>query len=134
MVFHETQKLQRIIVGAFFILSSLICHSQARIKFEQKTQNFGKTKPGHVLEFDYVFSNNGDKPLIVKNIEVSCSCTKFVFPKRPIATKEKDTIHVTFDTNHKIGYQDRILLVYSNAENSPTKIRFKGMVDNKSEK
>ena len=134
MVFHETQKLQRIIVGAFFILSSLICNSQARIKFEQKTQNFGKTKPGHVLEFDYVFSNNGDKPLIVRNIEVSCSCTKFVFPKRPIATQEKDTIRVTFDTNHKIGYQDRILLVYTNAENSPTKIRFKGMVDNKSEK
>jgi len=104
------------------------------MKFEQKTQNFSKVKPGHVLEFDYAFSNYGDEPLIINNIEVSCSCTKFIFPKRPIATKEKDTIHVTFDTNHKIGYQDRILLVNSNAENSPTKIRFKGMVDNKSEK
>ncbi|MBT6747207.1 MAG: DUF1573 domain-containing protein [Flavobacteriales bacterium] len=134
MVFYETIKLQRLIVGAFFILSSLICHSQAKIKFEQKTQNFGKTKPGDLIEFDYVFSNNGNQPLIVKNIEVSCSCTKYVFPVQPIATKEKDTIRVTFDTNHKIGYQDRILLVYSNAENSPTKIRFKGMVDHKSEK
>jgi hypothetical protein len=134
MVFHKTQKLQRIFVGAFFILSSFICHSQARMKFEQKTQNFSKTKPGHVFEFDYVFSNNGNKPLIINNIEVTCSCTKYIYPKRPIVPQQKETIKVSFDTKHKIGYQDRILLVYSNAENSPTKIRFKGMVDNKSEK
>ena len=129
MNFITIEKLQRLVVGAFFMLFTFACFAQAEIKFDDKIQKFKKTKPGPVLEFNYVLTNTGNQPLIINKIEVSCTCTKFEFSGEPIALREKATIYVTFDTNHKFGYQDRILLVYSNAKNSPHKTRFKGMVD-----
>ncbi|MBL4652609.1 MAG: DUF1573 domain-containing protein [Flavobacteriales bacterium] len=131
MVNNVLNRLSRIIVGAFFMLFTLVSLGQAEIKFEEKVQKFEKTKPGPVLEFDYSFTNTGDQPLIITELKVTCTCTKFTFPKEPIAVGEKAIVHVAFDTNHKIGYQDRIIEIYSNAKSSPDKIRFKGVVDNK---
>jgi len=105
--------------------------TEPKFKFESKSVKFEKVKAGEILSFDYIFENTGSHPLIITNIKVSCSCTKPLWPKEPIKPGKKDTIHVKFDTKGKIGWQDRILEVHSNAKDSPTKLRFKGMVDNK---
>lgn len=107
--------------------------SQPEIKFEDKTKKFEKTKAGEILSFDYSFINAGDQPLIISEVKVTCGCTKPEFPAQPVKPGEKGNIHVNFDTKGKIGYQDRILEVISNAKNSPEKIRFKGVVDKKEE-
>ena len=104
---------------------------QAEIKFEKRTQKFEKVKAGETLSFDFLFFNTGTEPLVLSEVKVSCGCTKPEFPKAPVPRGESATIHVTFDTKGKIGYQDRVLEVYSNAKNNPAKIRFKGMVDHK---
>ena len=106
--------------------------AQAEIKFEKRTQKFEKVKAGESLSFDFLFFNTGTEPLIVSEVKVSCGCTKPEFSKAPVLPGESATIHVRFDTKGKIGYQDRVLEVYSNAKNNPAKIRFKGMVDHKS--
>lgn len=116
---------------AFFMLVFNSTFAQAEFKFDEKTQKFPKTQAGEVLTFEYNFTNTGDQPLIINEIKVSCPCTKFEFPKEPILPQQKGKITVTFDTNKKIGYQDRTLDIYSNAKESPYAIRFKGMVDHK---
>lgn len=118
------------------VLSALICLMPTlllaqEIKFEDKTQKFEKVKAGETLSFDFFYSNTGDVPLIITDVKVSCGCTKPTFSKTPLAPGERAVIKVTFDTKGKYGYQDRILEVYSNAQTSPYKIRFKGVVDNK---
>jgi len=102
------------------------------MKFEQRVQKFKKVKAGELLSFDFLFFNTGTEPLIISEVKVSCGCTVPEFPKAPVMPGESGTIHVTFNTKGKIGYQDRELMVYSNAGNGPAKIRFKGMVDHKS--
>jgi hypothetical protein len=104
--------------------------SQAKIKFEEKTHKFPKTKEGVVLEHDYSFTNTGVEPLVIKGIKVACACTKFIYPKTPILPGEKDVIHVTFDTNKKYEWQNRTLVISSNAEKPTSIIRFKVMVEN----
>ena len=64
-------------------------------------------------------------PLIISNYKVACSCTKANFSKEPILPGQESSIEVTFDTNGKYGYQDRILSIYSNAKKSPIKLRIK---------
>lgn len=116
-----------------FLMPAAFLSAQPEIKFEDKTKKFEKTKPGEILSFVYSFINAGDQPLIISAVKVTCGCTKPEFPDQPVNPGEKGNIHVSFDTKGKIGYQDRILEVISNAKNSPEKIRFKGVVDKKEE-
>lgn len=115
----------------FVVLSSTHLFGQANFKFDKTTLKLPKTKEGEVVRFEYSFTNDGNQPLIINEIKVACSCTKFEFPKEPIKPGEKAVIKVSFDTKDKIGFQDRTLDIYSNAKKNPFKIRFKIMVDNK---
>ena len=104
--------------------------SQAKISFEEKTHRFPKTNEGILLEHDYSFKNTGNEPLMIEGIKVTCTCTKFTYPKKPILPGEHGIIHVTFDTNKKYEWQNRTLVITSNAEKPTSVIRFKVMVVN----
>lgn len=112
----------------FLLLCNLSIYAQPEIKFEEKKQKFGEVKAGQMLSFDFSFTNKGDQPLLINNIKVTCTCTKFEFPKQPVKPGEKGKIHITFDTKGKIGWQYRTLEVFSNAKVSPVKIQFIGKV------
>jgi hypothetical protein len=118
---------------SFLLLLSLSVFSQGKadFAFEKELIKLGKVKEGEVLNFEYLFTNTGTEPLLISDIKVACTCTKFEFPKSPIAPGEKGIIKVNFDTKNKIGYQDRTLEIFSNAKKSPKIIRFKVDVDNK---
>ena len=105
--------------------------SQPEINFKKKVHKFPKTIEGIVLEHDFLFTNSGNEPLIIQNIKVSCSCTKFTYPEKSIEPGKSDYIHVSFDTHKKYDWQDRKLIIFSNAKNNPETIRFKVMVNNK---
>ena len=104
--------------------------SQAKISFEEKTHKFPKTNEGVLLEHDYSFTNTGNEPLVIEGIKVACTCTKFTYPKTPILPGKQGVIHVTFDTNKKYEWQNRTLVISSNAEKPTSIIRFKVMVVN----
>ena len=55
-------------------------------------------------------------------------CTKYRFPLKPVMPGAQDTIHVSFDTQGKAGYQIRDLEIFANTPKNPTKIRFKVQV------
>lgn len=117
------------------ILLLTLCYSlnfaQAKAEIDKKTYKFPKTKEGVELTHTYKLTNTGDSPLLIQKYDVSCPCTKLQYPKKPILPNQTVELEVTFDTKDKIGWQDRIITLYSNAENSPNKLRFKVMVDNK---
>lgn len=104
--------------------------SQAEFSISKKTINHGKVKEGVLLSFEYEIENTGKVPIIFTEYKVACNCTKAYLPEKPVLPGEKIKIKVTFDTKGKIGFQDRIVEVYSNAKNSPAKLRFKVVVQN----
>jgi len=105
------------------------------IKFGETKYNFGFVKQGDVVKIEYAFKNTGSEPLIISKIEVTCGCTVADFPHYPLKAGEEGIILITFDTKEKYDRQDRTVEVISNASNSPTKLRFKGVIlENKSEK
>ncbi len=112
----------------FIFLNSAVIYSQAEFQFTASTHKFPKTEEGTILEHDYEFTNTGDEPLLITEIKVSCTCTKFTYPKHPVLPGQKGTIHVSFDTKEKSDFQNRTLSIYSNAKRNPEKIRFKVLV------
>ena len=121
-----------IFVSIFY--SALATAQVAEFDFDKKTLKIPKTPEGETVHFEYPFTNKGDVPLIIERITVACTCTKFVFPRKPVMPGESGVVKVSFDTKGKIGYQDRTLEVFANVKKSPEKLRFKIMVDNKIKK
>ncbi len=112
----------------FFCAASLMSLSQAKMEFTETKKSFGTVKQGEIVVLDYEFTNTGNEPLIINEFKVECSCTSVEFPKQPIAPGQKNKVTVKFNTTTVWDLQDRVVKLYSNAKNSPSKIRFKGDV------
>ena len=70
---------------------------------------------------EFVFTNNGNKPLIITNTQGSCGCTVPTTPKEPIAPGAKGVIGVKYATD-RIGAFTKTVTVTSNAAGQPTKV------------
>ena len=115
----------------FFFFLFYAVHTQVsaqEIKFKDPKHNFGFVHEGDTVKIDYELKNVGDKALIISNYEVECDCTAMEKVTKTIEPGETYIIKVTFDTHQKYDRQDRIVKIISNAVNSPTEIRFKGVV------
>ena len=89
------------------------------------TFKFPDTQEGKQLKHMFKFKNTGNQPLVITDYKVACSCTKVIFSKKPILPGQESSIELDFDTNGKYGYQNRVVSIFSNAKNSPVKLRFK---------
>lgn len=49
--------------------------SGAIIDFKEKSIDFGDINQGDKVEHTFVFTNNGDTPLVISNVAVTCGCT-----------------------------------------------------------
>ena len=97
----------------------------AEFSIDKAVFKFPEAKQGEVLEHVYVITNTGDIPLVISDYKVSCSCTKAVLPTRPILPGESFDLLVTFDTNGKYYFQDRIIYLTTNTKKGTHKVRFK---------
>ena len=70
---------------------------------------------------EFVFTNNGNAPLIITNTQGSCGCTVPSSPKEPIAPGAKGVIGVKYATD-RVGPFTKTVTVSSNAAGQPTKI------------
>lgn len=108
----------------------LICVSTSaqEFKFESETIDYGKINKGSNGEKTFVFTNVGDKPLIIKNVQSSCGCTIPKKPENPIMPGEKGEIKVSYDTK-RVGGFSKSITIMSNAKNPRKIIRIKGIVN-----
>jgi hypothetical protein len=113
------------------VLFSTSCFSQARLEVREAKKNFGFVKRGELVKNEFEITNAGNEPLLIKDVEISCSCTTVDFPKQPILPGQKEKVSVNFNTTTVYGRQDRVVYLISNDPKSPAKLRYKGTVSNK---
>lgn len=101
----------------------------AELSFFQRTHKFPNTKEGVVLAHYFKYKNTGAAPLIIMDAKVSCPCTKVDFSKEPLLPGKVDSMLVTFDTKDKSYFQDREIVIFSNARRSNTIVRVKVKVE-----
>jgi hypothetical protein len=93
----------------------------AGMLFENETIDYGTIPHNADGKREFVFVNNGSKPLIITNATGSCGCTVPSFPKEPIAPGAKATIGVKYATD-RVGAFTKTVTVTSNAEGSESKV------------
>lgn len=94
----------------------------AGMVFEKETIDYGTIKADSDGKREFVFTNNGNKPLIITNTVGSCGCTVPTTPKEPIAPGKKGVIVVKYATDRAGQAFDKQVTVTSNAEGQPTKV------------
>lgn len=85
-----------VLVG-FIAIAAIQTDNKADFKFEKETHDFGKILQGKPVSFDFVFTNVGDEPLIISNVESTCGCTVPKYPTTPVLKGGNGTITVTFN-------------------------------------
>lgn len=123
------KKLLGLIV-LFLLTFNLYAQEGAKIEFKTETINYGEVVKGEdsgVREF--VFTNIGDAPLIIKKVNSSCGCTVAEKPDAPIMPGKSDKIVVKYNMNP--GPISKTVTVETNAVNKPNGVvplRIKGTV------
>jgi hypothetical protein len=94
------------------------------LTFEKSTHDFGDIYQGDNVEHVFKFTNTGNEPLIISNIQVTCGCTAPSWPKNPIPPGGKGEIKIGFNSAGKMGRQNKTVTVVSNAVNEDNLISF----------
>ncbi len=79
---------------------------QPKIVFKEDNHDFGKVKQGATLTYEFVFKNDGDDTLTIKNVETSCGCTAALVSSKRIEPGKTGKIKVSLDTK---GYGGEIV-------------------------
>jgi hypothetical protein len=106
-----------------FLLALILCnpgfYAQAQgpvITWDKNTYDFGDIFQGEKVERVFRFTNSGTEPLVITNVEVTCGCTTPKgWPRDPVNPGGRGEITVQFDSSHKIGRQNKVSTVVSNA-------------------
>lgn len=93
----------------------------AGMVFESETIDYGTIPHNADGKREFVFTNNGNKPLIITNAQGSCGCTVPTYPKEPIAPGAKAVIGVKYATD-RVGAFTKTVTLTSNAEGMASKV------------
>jgi hypothetical protein len=103
------------------------------IKFKEEAYDFGTVKDGVLVEHEYEFVNDGDNPLVLKNVKASCGCTTPSWPRDPIAPGKTGRIHAAFDTKGRGSeggsVQNKTITVIGNFEGGSIVLTLRGLID-----
>ena len=96
--------------------------------FEAKTHDFGTIKEvdgpvTHIFEF----TNTGNEPLVIINVNASCGCTRPEYSKEPIRPGKKGKIKVTYNPAGRPGEFDKEVKIRTNGNKRPI-LRITGVV------
>ncbi len=102
--------------------------AMAKMTFDETVFQFGRIKPGEIIEHKFEFTNTGKADLLVKDAKVTCGCTHPSYPFIPIKPGEKGYIGVRYDSSGKLGSQKPQITLITNGSPSTIKIYLEGLV------
>lgn len=124
-------------LSAFFMYSSALVAQEeaesdtssfAQINFEKPSFSFGDLYQGEKVEHIFSFTNIGNAPLVLNNVLATCGCTAPEWEKKPFLPGEKGEVKIVFDSSSKIGRQNKVITIRSNAKSGDYRLRISAMV------
>lgn len=101
--------------------------STAAFSWANKTHDFGKTKVGHPVSYEFRFTNTGMAPLIISSVKASCGCTVTAYTKDPVEHGASGFVRATYDAQ-KAGVYSKTVAVYANTPEGIISLTIKGQI------
>jgi hypothetical protein len=108
-------------IAAALLLSTILSAGEKKPvgNFKETSWDFGKIKQGEVLTHEFVFSNDGQAPLVIERVATSCGCTAALVSEDKIGPGKTGRIKVTFDSRGYSGKVIKYVYVESNDSADP---------------
>lgn len=116
----------------FFAMYQL--QGQGILTFVEETHDFGTIEEGAIATYEFEFTNTGDQPLEISNVQASCGCTTPFFTREAVMPGKKGKIKASFDSNGRPGPFMKSITVRSNAKKDMVILYIKGVVNERKEK
>lgn len=87
------------------------------ISFYETSHDFGDITQGDKISYVFKFKNSGTDPLIISEVLTTCGCTATKWSKEPILPGKEGEIEATFNSEGKMGRQNKVITILSNATN-----------------
>jgi len=107
------------VVLGFAFTASAQTDTKAEIKFTEEKHDFGKIPQGLPVTTKFEYTNIGEDPLILTNVQPTCGCTIADYTKTPVKKGDKGIITITYNAA-VIAPFNKTIVVTSNAR-IPTK-------------
>jgi hypothetical protein len=102
---------------------------QPKIKFETTTQDFGQIpEEGGSVTHEFVFTNTGNEPLILADVQASCGCTTPEWSREPVAPGEKGVVKAEYNPRNRPGVFSKSISVAANDPQGTHTLYIKGTV------
>jgi hypothetical protein len=99
------------------------------ITFDSMICHFGTLAIGDKFPHTFHFTNTGNAPLIITQVNPSCGCTTAKdWPQQPIAPGETGQISIEFNSNGNSGNVDKSISVLTNCIPAVEVLRLQGSV------
>jgi hypothetical protein len=134
MTTEDGMKRRTVIATTALILlaagASAAAGKEARAKFKEEVWDFGKVKQGEVLAHEFVFTNEGDAPLVIERVSTSCGCTAALASEDRIAPGKEGRVKASFDSRGFAGSVVKYVYVESNdASNARRELKVTAEID-----
>ena len=106
---------------------SIANKNKPEIKFEKTEIDLGIIPQGVPKTFEFVFTNTGNEPLVLSNVQPTCGCTIADWPKEPILKGKKGIVKGTYNAAGT-GLITKSITVHSNAKTPMLSLTFKATV------
>jgi hypothetical protein len=100
-----------------------------KLVVKQTEYDFGQVYQGESVQHAFLFSNQGDEPLLVTKVRSSCGCTAALVSSRELKPGESGEIQANFDSTRFQGKISKTIYLYTNDTTQPVaQLYIKGAV------
>jgi hypothetical protein len=107
--------------------ASLVPTANPKTVWAKDIHDFGNIPQGKPVSVEFTFTNNGDGPLVITDVQTSCGCTASDYPKEPIAAGKSSKIKVTYNAA-AMGAFSKTITVRSNEGEGAKVLTIRGTV------
>jgi len=132
--------MKKILVTLFVISLTSYCFGQelaasspaktsptAAFHWSNTTHDFGKTKVGVPVSYEFRFKNTGMLPLVISSVKASCGCTVTAYTKEPVEHGSSGFVRATYDAA-KAGVYSKTVAVSANTPEGIIHLTVKGEI------
>ncbi len=116
-------------IKEFFTAAEIASVVGPKIQIDKTDIDLGNIKTDDKVVTEVHIANTGQAELNIKSIRTSCSCVEAFADKTTLKPGASTTLKIVFDTNDRLGAENKIISVFSNDAVIPVvSIQLKGNV------
>lgn len=106
-----------------------VTESEAEIRFDTIAHDFGDIPMGEKREYEFVFHNIGNQPLVIQDVNTTCGCIKEFHTVRPVMPGRSGSITAIYDEKYPApGHFHKGVGVHSNGKTGFIMLKVSGEV------